>query len=458
MRGKNRKVFWAKVAVIAVTVPVLIQAYEYGPDAGNSGVPGETTCAQAGCHVGTAVNGGPGSVNVTFPGGLSYVPGVKQHLVVTITDPTMRRWGFQATARLSGNAKSQAGSFTPSDLNTQTACASSALTQETIPGPAAGCPAAQPLQYIEHTLQGYNRQQSSPATYEFDWTPPATDVGNVVFYVAGNAANGDLTSNGDRIYTKNFTLTPSAASGGLKPAISQNGVVNGASFAQGISAGSWVTIQGTNLAGTTRTWRSDEIVNGRLPTQLDGVSVSVNNKAAAVYYISPTQVNVQAPADTNLGPVNVTVTNNGSTSDAATAQLQQYSPAFFLWNGKYTVATRPDFSYVGPAGLFQGLTTVPAKPGDAVILWGTGFGPTNPDVPAGQTVPSNLAPAITGNLTVTVGGINATVLGAVLSPGFAGLYQIAITVPATASSGDLPVVATIGGVSSPSGVVLAVQQ
>jgi uncharacterized protein (TIGR03437 family) len=83
------------------------------------------------------------------------------------------------------------------------------------------------------------------------------------------------------------------------PSISAtNGVVNGASFSSGIAPGAWVSIFGDNLAPTTRTWRSDEIVNGKLPTSLDGVSASINGKPAAVYFISPKQLNVQVPDDT----------------------------------------------------------------------------------------------------------------------------------------------------------------
>jgi uncharacterized protein (TIGR03437 family) len=99
-----------------------------------------------------------------------------------------------------------------------------------------------------------------------------------------------------------------------------------------------VTIRGTNLANTNpgRTWRTDEIVNGNLPQSLDNVSVTINGKATYVYYISPTQINVQAPTDTTIGPVDVVVTNNGNVSQSATAQLQAVAPAFF------PVATRLD--------------------------------------------------------------------------------------------------------------------
>ena len=235
-----------------------------------------------------------------------------------------------------------------------------------------------------------------------------------------------------------------------------SGVVNGASFTPGISAGSWVTIQGTNLATATRTWRADEIVNGVLPTSLDGVSVKINGKDASVYFISPTQINVQAPSDTAQGNVQVTVTNAAGTSAAATAQLQSFSPAFFLWDGKYAVATRPDFSWVGKPGLFPGTTTTPAKPGDVIVLWGTGFGSTNPEMPAGKAV--DRTAVLANNPTVRVGGAGADFLGGALTPGAAGLYQIVVKIPDSAPDGDIPVVADFGSFRSPDNVFITVQR
>ena len=100
---------------------------------------------------------------------------------------------------------------------------------------------------------------------------------------------------------------------------------------------------------------------------------------------------MQAPSDTAVGPVNVQVTNNGVTA-IRLPQLQAASPAFFLWKSKYAVATRADYSWVGPPNLFPNATTVPAKPGGVIILWGTGFGATNPAVPAG-IIPASAIPA-----------------------------------------------------------------
>lgn len=453
---RKRKLFIAKTAVILGVIPVLIWAHSAGPDVGKAGVPGESTCNEVNCHVGTALNGGGGSVAVTFPNGLNYVPGVKQHLVVTIADPTQRRWGFQLTARLASNSKTQAGSFTSTDRFTAVVCGQSATDQAEVFldfGANQNCPASKPLAYAEHTILGTSRIQPASETYEFDWTPPATDVGNIVVYVAGNAANNDSTERGDHVYTKTYTLTPAA--GGASPTIAQDGVKSGASFQPGIVPNSWIAIQGTNLANTTNTW-DKAIVNGQLPTSLDGVSVTIGGKLAYVFFVSPGQLNVLAP-DVGTGTMNITVTNSGATSAPIASTSQTVSPAFFLWVGKYTVATRQDFTWAVANGTFAGVGTVPAKPGDVIILWGTGFGPTSPAAPVGVQVPPNAYPT-ENPVTVTVGGTNAPVFGAALAPGFAGLYQVAIQIPASAPDGDLPVVASIDGAQSPASVFITVKR
>lgn len=234
-------------------------------------------------------------------------------------------------------------------------------------------------------------------------------------------------------------------------------VLNGASYQPGIEAGSWVMIQGANLANTNpgRTWRSDEVVNGNLPTALDGVSVTIDGKPAFVYYISPTQINVQAPSDSAVGTVNVVVDNNGNVSAPAAAQLQAVAPAFFTYPGtNYAVASRlPDFVLVGDPSAIPG--TVAAKAGDTVVLWGTGFGATNPAVPAGTAV--SAAPTVLTAPTVKVGGVAAQVIGAVLTAGSAGLYQVTIQLPATVPTGAVTVQASTGGVPTQAGVLLFCQ-
>jgi len=233
-------------------------------------------------------------------------------------------------------------------------------------------------------------------------------------------------------------------------------VVNGASFLPGIVPNSWTTIQGTNLSSTTDTWDKN-ILNGSLPTILDGVSVSIGGKPAYIYYISPEQINAVAP-DVGAGTLSVTVTNSNGTSASVSVVSQTVGPGFFLWVGKYAVATRLDFSWAVKNGTFQGVTTTPAKPGDVIILWGTGFGPTSPAAPVGVQVPADKTYATSGLVSVTVGGMPAQVYGAALAPGFAGLYQVAIQIPPSVPDGDLPVVATVdGGTQSPTSALITVQ-
>ena len=291
---------------------------------------------------------------------------------------------------------------------------------------------------------GYTGDGGPPAQAELDSPFPITldKAGNL--YVGDGDYTGDLTDN--RVREISGVAAP------LGPNIIS--VVSGASFQPGIVPNSWVTVYGTNLSTVTDFWT---IVNAQLPTQLDGVSVSVNGQPAYIEFVSAGQINVVAP-DTGAGPMTVTVTNALGTSAAVSDTAAIYGPAFFLWANQYAVATYQDYSYAVKNGAIGGLATTPAAPGDVLILWGTGFGPTNPAAPAGQEVPGNTTYSTADAVTVTVGGITATVYGAALAPGFAGLYQVAIQVPASAPNGDLPIVAKVGGVSSPASTLLTVQQ
>lgn len=421
---------WAPRAALCVVaaLPLSLYAHNDGADPRLTGAPGESTCLS--CHSGTALNGGGGSLRLSAAS-TTYTPGVKQRIQVQISDSAQRRWGFEATARLDSARTTRAGDIASVDSNTRV------MTN-------AG------LQFITHTLAGTRNGTTGGVTFEFDWTPPATDVGPVIFYAAGNAANGNNADSGDRIYTTTLTLSPAAAA--AKPAISSDrGVVSGASFQAGIAPRSWVTIIGTNLSTASRAWASSDFVNGALPSSLEGVSVTINGKSAYVQYVSPTQINVVAPADIGTGPVEVKVTSNGQTSDAAIASVQTFAPAFFAFDGKYLAATHADNTLLGKQGLFPSApnATTPARPGEVIVLYGTGFGATDPVITPGQFT-DRVAP-IAGRVNITIGGIAATVSFAGLVPPFAELYQFNVQVPSTVPAGDQPVVAEIGGVSSLSG-------
>ena len=93
-----------------------------------------------------------------------------------------------------------------------------------------------------------------------------------------------------------------------------------------------------------------------------------------------------------------------------------------------------------------------------IILWGTGFGPTSPSAPAGVETPATTTYNTATPVSVTVGGKPATVYGAALTPGCAGLYQVAIQIPASLANGDYPVSASISGTQSPATILITVQQ
>jgi uncharacterized protein (TIGR03437 family) len=256
---------------------------------------------------------------------------------------------------------------------------------------------------------------------------------------AGNLYVADADS--DRIRL----LTPGAPS----PAISQSG--------NAVQPGSWVSIYGSNLASEAVLW------NGDFPESLGGTRVTIDNKAAYLWYVSPTQINLQVPDDTATGPVNMVVTTASGTA-ASAVTLASYGPSFsLLGDGKHVageIAT-PDgtgvygggtYDLVGPPNTFS-YNTRPVKAGETLVLFGVGFGPTTPPVPAGQ--PFSSAAPTSSPVTITIGGVPAYVAFSGITE--AGLYQFNLTVPPGTGSGDQALQATVGGVKTAAGPVVSVQ-
>lgn len=280
----------------------------------------------------------------------------------------------------------------------------------------------------------------------------------------GHDGNTDITNDGgieiDMLNALGYSLTATASG---VPSINPSGVVTSGTTLTTIEPGSWVAIYGSNLSTTSRSWTSADIVNGNLPTSLSGVSVKINNKPAYVYYISPTQINVQAPDDTATGSVSVTVTNASGTSAASTVTLASVSPAFFTLDGKYAAGVIPAstgyylagtasaYDLLGPTGKFA-YNTRPVKKGELLELYMTGFGVANPTVPAG-IVYSSASQAV-APVSLSVGGVvlneTAYVVGA-------GLYQMNVTIPANVASGDNALTAIVNGVQTPTGIYITVQ-
>jgi len=235
--------------------------------------------------------------------------------------------------------------------------------------------------------------------------------------------------------------------------------VNVAGGGAGIAQNTWIEIRGANLspasAAAGLTWSSaPDFAAGKMPTQLGGVSATVNGKPAYMYYVSPGQVNVLTPLDTTLGPVNIQLTTGANTTAPFTATKQAVAPSFFLFGGtSYVAATHANGGLVGPASMsVPGYTFSPAQPNETVVLYGNGCGlPSTPLVQGS----ANQSGALAAPPVITIGGVPATVAFAGLaSP---GLCQFNVTVPSSAVNGDNAVSASFSGSSTPVGALIAVQ-
>ncbi len=252
--------------------------------------------------------------------------------------------------------------------------------------------------------------------------------------------------------TGNNRIRQVSVSTGSVPAISTNGVVPIYSSVPVIQPGEWVSIYGTNLAPAVTNW------SGHFPAPLPGTTVTINGNPAYVYYVSPTLIDVEAPDDTQTGSVNVVVTT-ASGKATSTVTLAQFGPTFFLFgDGKHVAAIIPGangaYDLVGPTGSSLGFPTVAAKAGDVVELYASGLGPTTKEVDAGQPVPLGGVPAV-GPVIILINNVSVTPqFVGVVSP---GQFQINVQIPPGLGTGDVPIVASVGGVQTPANMVIALQ-
>ncbi len=234
------------------------------------------------------------------------------------------------------------------------------------------------------------------------------------------------------------------------PVIAPGGVVPLFSSVTEIQPGEWGSIYGTNL-GSTATW------NGDFPTSLGGTSVTINGKPAYLWYVSPTQINFQAPDDdTPPGPVPVVVKTTAG-SALSVVNLVPAAPSFSVIGGKYVagIILRPDgsgaygggeYDIIGPTGNSLGYPTVAAKAGDSIELFAVGLGPTASSVPAGRPFTGSVPTIPENPVIVYINNIGLRPNFAGLSS--AGLYQINLVVPAGLGTGDVPITASVGDGSS----------
>ena len=231
----------------------------------------------------------------------------------------------------------------------------------------------------------------------------------------------------------------------VRPEISQAGLGNVFSGVGGrVAPGEIVSLFGSGLGPLSGVALGFDGATGLLPTFGSGVAVSLNGQPAPLYFVSTGQINIQVPYEVSGSTeARLVVTVNGQASDTVTLPVVATKPGLVtrVWN--------QDGSINAPDN--------PALAGSVVVLYATGQGITNPASRTGAypvgSFPEPVLPA-----TVSIGGLTSEVLFRGQAPGTAGVMQLNVRLPEGITAGNgVPVVLTIGGVSSQAGVTIAVK-
>ena len=251
---------------------------------------------------------------------------------------------------------------------------------------------------------------------------------------------------------RQLTLAGASPCGIGKPKV--GGVITAGNFGASTSAasGSWIEIYGTDLAASTQEWTGADFSGINAPTALGRTSVKIGLQDAFVRYVSPQQVNVQVPANLpTTVPQLVTVTTAAGTSAGFSLTINAtqpglFAPPVFTVGGKqYVGATHLDGTWVMPTGAVTGITSRPAKAGETIVLYGVGFGSTNPNVNPGQI--TQQLNTLVAPILMKFGSTPAVLNYWGLAPQAVGLYQFNVVVPVSAGTGTLPVTFTLNGVA-----------
>jgi uncharacterized protein (TIGR03437 family) len=237
--------------------------------------------------------------------------------------------------------------------------------------------------------------------------------------------SGDGSHNGS---TSNINVTITSSTSGT-PAVTSK--LNGASFTASLAPGGVLSIFGSDLAPATGAAPA-----APLPTMMAGTWVTINGVTAPLYYVSPTQLNIQIPYETPTGSTSQVTINNLSTnaSTSTSINVSPLAPAIFTFdNGApvpYTTAAR----------------------GQEIVLYITGAGAVTPSVPDGATpsagTPVGELPAPVASVGVTVGGVTAAHDFVGMPTWAVGVVQINYTIPSNAPLGSQQVGVSVGGIES----------
>ncbi len=286
--------------------------------------------------------------------------------------------------------------------------------------------------YLTATVTGSNTPAGSVI-----FSAGAVQVGSANLTGSAGTATATLAIKGSQLppgtITATFngssasvTLTLAGTSSTSAPAITA--LTDAASFQQAFAPGGILTIWGSQLSSTTQ-----QAQTVPLPLVMSGVEVLINGIAAPLYYVSSNLVNVQIPYDVPPGSATITLNNNGQISTRT-----------------FTIAAAGPGIFTDATGLI--VPTSSASRGQEIALYFTGAGAVAPGIstgaaPGASTAISNL-PKPSQNVSITVGGVNATVDFVGIPPGLVGVTQMNFTIPSGVSGGRQPVIIKIGGVAS----------
>jgi len=225
-----------------------------------------------------------------------------------------------------------------------------------------------------------------------------------------------------------------------QPLLTKAGVVSALNQdSQALAPGGLFTLWGNFLSVTTA-----EAASIPLPTKLGGTEVLVNGVLAPLLYVSPGQVNGQIPADAVTGHGGIIVRTGLGQTPSIPVDLAPAAPAIPLLEGDQVLVLNADSTVNSPEN--------PASAGSFVSVFLTGQGAVSPPVASGWAAPASPLSRVVAASSAKLGGQDANLQFLGLAPGFVGVAQANVEVPA-GLSGQLKLEITIGGVTSNTGFI-----
>ncbi|MEO8097752.1 MAG: hypothetical protein ABI811_08625 [Acidobacteriota bacterium] len=281
------------------------------------------------------------------------------------------------------------------------------------------------LSTISGIPANYTAIGHSPGATTIDYTDDASDVE----YVVGTDGAirigiGRSPYLGIRVAVRAPKFT------GEDPYIDPTGVLNSASFAPftaGVARGELLTIFGSGLAS-----KLTVAPTVPFPDSLGGVQVLMNNRRAAIYYVSPTQVSAIVPYGITDGIVQIQIIKDNLPSNTVTAFMYTTNPGIF------SLSQNGDGSAAALHANYQVITNDnPARPGEAVLVFLTGLGDVTPTIADGAPGPTRTLAEAVNSIGAYVDNLQATIGFAGLAPTLSGLYQVNLSVPDKVSIGEV---------------------